>query len=386
MNSNLHEKATFYLVNDLWAYDRIEASNVTWRFQQHVEFPNAARIEYTVRGKRKRKNAIITTSPFVMLDGWGHPTPPPKFGDPKGNPGQGYTTQTTRYPSCSSEWHIEFDAFLNNYLEKSKARIVLDLRKHDPTKSGSSMENHNLFKIVEDIPPGAAARHWILRADYRCAGGSHWHAKVNLSESPLYLELGWHQTADDPVQHVGVFCLDLTRLLRDGYIRPESKDSQNSDVRLRIFRADEGSFYVQTNQRGRGLLLANVLVPDLGSTSYLDPDIHSDASTKDTIAATEGRRRLVVHLQRERNQTLVRNKKKQATSLDCEICKFSFGRYGSAASDYCEVHHLLPLSEVDDTTLTRIEDLAILCANCHRVVHLHNPPYTLNEVRSMLAL
>jgi 5-methylcytosine-specific restriction protein A len=93
-----------------------------------------------------------------------------------------------------------------------------------------------------------------------------------------------------------------------------------------------------------------------------------------------------LHLQRERNQTVVRIKKKQATSLDCEACGFSFGRaYGSAASDYCEVHHLLPLSEVEHTTRTRMKDLAILCANCHRVVHLHNPPYTLNQVRSMLA-
>lgn len=110
----------------------------------------------------------------------------------------------------------------------------------------------------------------------------------------------------------------------------------------------------------------------------LDVDIH-------TVAATEGRRRLVLHLQRERNQTVVRHKKRQAVSLACEVCGFSFGRaYGSAASEYCEVHHLLPFSEVEQTTRTRMEDLAILCANCHRVVHLHNPPYTLAQVRSLL--
>lgn len=112
----------------------------------------------------------------------------------------------------------------------------------------------------------------------------------------------------------------------------------------------------------------------------LDVDIH-------TYAATEGNKRLVLHLQRERNPTIVRKKKKQAESLDCEVCGFSFGRvYGSAASDYCEVHHLLPLSEVEHTTQTRMEDLAIFCANCHRVTHLRNPPYTLDEVKSMLAL
>jgi len=122
-----------------------------------------------------------------------------------------------------------------------------------------------------------------------------------------------------------------------------------------------------------------VRVADSDSTPGPDVDIH-------TLAATEGRRRLVLHLQRERNQTVVRNKKKQAASLDCEVCGFSFSRaYSNAASDYCEVHHLLPLSEVEQSTRTRMEDLAILCANCHRVVHLHNPPYTLNQVRSMLA-
>jgi 5-methylcytosine-specific restriction protein A len=122
-----------------------------------------------------------------------------------------------------------------------------------------------------------------------------------------------------------------------------------------------------------------VRVADSDASPGLDVDIH-------TVAATEGRRRLVLHLQRERNQTVVRSKKKQAASLDCEACGFSFGRaYGGAASDYCEVHHLLALSEVEHTTRTRMEDLAILCANCHRVVHLNNPPYTLNQVRSLLA-
>ena len=121
-----------------------------------------------------------------------------------------------------------------------------------------------------------------------------------------------------------------------------------------------------------------VRVADSDASPSLDVDIHS-------VAASEGRRRLVVHLQRERNQTVVRNKKGQAASLDCEVCGFSFDRvYGEAATNYCEVHHLLPLSEVEHSTQTRMEDLAILCANCHRVVHLRNPPFPLDQVRSML--
>lgn len=109
-----------------------------------------------------------------------------------------------------------------------------------------------------------------------------------------------------------------------------------------------------------------------------DVDIHSGS-------VTEGELRLVLHLQRERNGAVVRNKKRQATSLECEVCGFLFsGRYGELGGDYCEVHHLLPLSGAKRSTRTRADDLAILCANCHRVVHLRNPPYTLDEVRLSL--
>jgi len=147
--------------------------------------------------------------------------------------------------------------------------------------------------------------------------------------------------------------------------------------------AEASSFYLQFQGRGKMEDITNFRLKVLADAetfpSLDDVDIH-------TVAVTEGRRRLVLHLQRERNQTVVRNKKRQAVSLDCEVCGFSFSRaYGSAACDYCEAHHLLQLSEVENTTKTRMEDLAILCANCHRVVHLRNPPYTLNEVRNMLS-
>ena len=158
-----------------------------------------------------------------------------------------------------------------------------------------------------------------------------------------------------------------------GYILFATEQEYRSSPHLNIGKQ------ISIPKPGISAILGYVLVADSDATPSLDVDIH-------TVAATEGRRRLVLHLQRERNQTVVRNKKKHATTLDCEVCGFSFGRaYGSTTGDYCEVHHLLPLSEVEHTIQTRMEDLAILCANCHRVVHLHNPPYTLEEVRSMLA-
>ena len=160
-----------------------------------------------------------------------------------------------------------------------------------------------------------------------------------------------------------------------GYVLFETEQEYRSSPHLKIGKQ------ISITKPGISAIPGYVPAADSEATLSLDVDIH-------TPVATEGRRRLVLHLQRERNQTLVRKKKEQAASLDCEICGFSFSRaYSGAPSDYCEVHHLLPLSKVEQTTRTRMEDLAILCANCHRVVHLRDDPepYTLNEVRSMLA-
>lgn len=161
----------------------------------------------------------------------------------------------------------------------------------------------------------------------------------------------------------------------NGYVLFATEEEYRTSPHISIGKKEQ----IGVRKPGISAIPGYVRVADSDDSPSLDVDIH-------TVAATEWRRRLVLHLQRERNQTVVRNKKKQAVSLDCEVCGFSFSRaYGSAASDYCEVHHLLPLSDVEHTTRTRMEDLAILCANCHRVVHLDNPPYTLEQVRSMLA-
>jgi hypothetical protein len=159
----------------------------------------------------------------------------------------------------------------------------------------------------------------------------------------------------------------------NGYVLFATEEEYRSSPHIRVGKQ------ISVPKPGISAVPGYVRVTDWDASIGLDVDIHS-------VGATEGRRRLILHLQRERNQTVVRNKKKHAASLDCEVCGFSFrSAYGGAASQYCEVHHLLPLSEVELATQTRLEDLAILCANCHRVVHLKNPPYTLNQVKNLLA-
>ena len=112
-------------------------------------------------------------------------------------------------------------------------------------------------------------------------------------------------------------------------------------------------------------------------TPTVDIDIHE-------YEGTEGKKRLLVHLSRERDRKLVLQKKWTSPSLACEVCGFSFAYvYGKQAAAYGEVHYLVPLAEAIAERKTSLEDLALLCANCHRVVHLKNPPFTLEELKIM---
>jgi len=71
-------------------------------------------------------------------------------------------------------------------------------------------------------------------------------------------------------------------------------------------------------------------------------------------------------------------------SLACEACGFDFGREFTPSVEYAEVHHVLPLADVVGSRPTRLEDLAVLCANCHRVAHLDpRQPKQLSELRKM---
>ena len=107
------------------------------------------------------------------------------------------------------------------------------------------------------------------------------------------------------------------------------------------------------------------------------------------ISVTEGRKKLVTHLRRERNPKVVRAKKRQALKetgkLECEVCGFDFEKvYGTIGKDFCEAHHKRPIGAAEHEVETRIEDLAIICSNCHRMIHKTKPMMGINEFRAVL--
>ena len=88
----------------------------------------------------------------------------------------------------------------------------------------------------------------------------------------------------------------------------------------------------------------------------------------------EGKERFILHRKKERDRKLVRvaklNFKLRYGKLFCESCGLCFEEfYGPLGAEFIEAHHRLPLGKVTEETAVSPTDLAMLCANCHRMIH-----------------
>lgn len=105
--------------------------------------------------------------------------------------------------------------------------------------------------------------------------------------------------------------------------------------------------------------------------------------------APEGKILTRLHMIRERSNSLVVRKKREVLSLEgkleCEVCGFDFNNaYGVHGSGYAECHHTIPISQLGPGMKTRASDLAIVCANCHRMLHRGKRWPSIPELKSIV--
>jgi 5-methylcytosine-specific restriction protein A len=129
----------------------------------------------------------------------------------------------------------------------------------------------------------------------------------------------------------------------------------------------------------------NTIVKNIDSLNVAN----EDQSTDYMEDAEEGRLLTKVHQVRERNKRIVRDKKKSTIkkfgTLKCEVCEFDFREtYGELGDGFAECHHIKPVSELDPNSKTRLSDLAIVCANCHRMIHRSRPWKSIEELKTLL--
>jgi hypothetical protein len=86
---------------------------------------------------------------------------------------------------------------------------------------------------------------------------------------------------------------------------------------------------------------------------------------------------------RSRNRALVQAKKANSDYC-CEVCGFNFRKtYGIIGANYIIAHHRKLISS--GVARTTINDIALLCANCHAMVHTQNPPIAIEKLRVLIA-
>jgi 5-methylcytosine-specific restriction enzyme A len=108
------------------------------------------------------------------------------------------------------------------------------------------------------------------------------------------------------------------------------------------------------------------------------------------VDAAEGRLLSRMHVARERSRDLVVRKKaavlKSRGKLVCEACDFDFATtYGPRGNGFIECHHVQPLHTLRPGVRTRLSDLALVCSNCHRMIHARSPWLSMDELRTMIA-
>jgi len=118
---------------------------------------------------------------------------------------------------------------------------------------------------------------------------------------------------------------------------------------------------------------------------YNIPNEDNDESHK----VKEGKVIYKLHKLRERDSKINKKKKelyfKEYGKLDCEACGFDFFKtYGNIGEGFIEAHHRIPLSKINGESKTKLEDLALVCSNCHRMIHRKIDTISIKELKKQL--
>ncbi|MCX8532683.1 HNH endonuclease [Chryseobacterium luquanense] len=155
-----------------------------------------------------------------------------------------------------------------------------------------------------------------------------------------------------------------------------SIDSNNPAKGLdRTSRLDKQIFFEFQNSRNLLTNISNVIIETLSDDDLSSKIYQIEEEPKTSIKeAVEGEILFKLHKLRERNQKLIDSKKqqilKQNGKLACEVCEFDFSKkYGEIGKGFIECHHTQQLSTYKINQKTTLDNLALVCSNCHRMLH-----------------
>ena len=153
-------------------------------------------------------------------------------------------------------------------------------------------------------------------------------------------------------------------------------------------KMDSEIFFEFDNDRARLSQIAlqiRTLTKDLQIKSELE---NIDIEPFEDLSVKEGKVIFKYHKRIERSSKIINKKKltylRQHGKLDCEVCGFDFKyHYGESGEGFIECHHKNPLSTLSEETETSLDDLALVCANCHRMLHRNMESNNIEGLKSI---
>lgn len=220
---------------------------------------------------------------------------------------------------------------------------------------------------------------------------SYWFALVEWKTSKWYLIILPEAHSKSPLMEIHLSEKTDYGEVMVWYYTPKKGDGQN-EARKEYFKKYAKSYPTQIS----------IPATQDDMTSFFDDifdlaaiRIESDALDETPVSRggfPEGKKVERKHKSRERNSKLIAEAKKafreEHGKLFCQICFFDFEKkYGNTGKNYIQAHHTRPLSDLlEDHTVTKIEDLAMVCANCHVMIHLKRPWLSMEDINKIVKL
>ena len=114
-----------------------------------------------------------------------------------------------------------------------------------------------------------------------------------------------------------------------------------------------------------------------------------ETDLEEEITGKEGRMLTRLHAYKERDRSFAAKvrkyfKQKHGGKLHCVACGLKPELLYDDRGERCiEAHHIIPIEELQPDSITRVDDMAMVCASCHRVIHSRKPCLTIEEVRAL---
>jgi 5-methylcytosine-specific restriction protein A len=170
---------------------------------------------------------------------------------------------------------------------------------------------------------------------------------------------------------------DFIRLKLNKYYKGINENKNNKSTRMPKIRLEK---------QGEKIYSIQFIIPEEIHKDNLNEEFSEDNTDFVREDNKEGRQTYYYSKKYERNYSN-RLEAIEYHGTKCMICGFDFERvYGERGIGFIEIHHINPLSNLEEETLINPKkDLIPVCANCHRIIHREkNNVLTIEDMKKLL--